>query len=327
MYDNTVILLDCSLAEIQLSPNASWDSDGITVAGWANGTNGTSLSQLCAPVGISISSNNILYVSDVGNHRIVMVYLDSATANFAIGSGYGSGPSQFAFPYSSFVTNSSLYVLDSSNNRVQKLLVNGSNPTTALNYSDSYGANYFYLDNDANIYLSTFTNHTVLLVHANSVNITIVAGTGVPGSNDDQLNGPYGLFVNSVRTIYIADCFNHRIMKWHSGASSGIRVAGNGAVGSSSTQLNSPTQIIVDSNEYMYISEAGNSRITRWAPNSTFGTCIVACTGISGSTSKQLHGPHSLAFDSYGALYVSDYINHRVQKFDILNYQSEYSIN
>jgi sugar lactone lactonase YvrE len=116
-------------------------------------------------------------------------------------------------------------------------------------------------------------------------------------------------------------------MKWLYGALFGILVAGDGTPGSSSTQLNYPTDIVVDADEYMYISELGNARITRWAPNSTCGVCLVGCTGASGTASTQLNWPHSLAFDSNGSLYVADSANHRVQKFQILNYRSEYFIN
>jgi sugar lactone lactonase YvrE len=107
-------------------------------------------------------------------------------------------------------------------------------------------------------------------------------------------------------------------MKWFSGASAGILAAGDGSPGSSSTQLNGPIHIIVDVNEYMYISDAGNARIIRWAPNSTFGVCVAACTSTAGTAPTQLNMPHSLAFDSNGSLYVSDWENHRVQKFQIL---------
>jgi sugar lactone lactonase YvrE len=212
------------------------------------------------------------------------------------------------------------------NGRMQKTSLNGSDPTTVLDLHKLNCSYYLYVDNNDNIYLSDILNHRVLLFHSNSTNFTIVAGMGVPGSNNDHLNQPYGIFVNHIRTIYIADHHNHRIMKLLSGASSGVRVAGDGTLGSSSTQLSYPTQIIVDKNEYMYISEYGNSRITRWAPNSTCGVCIAGCTGASGTASIQLKGPHSLAFDSSGSLYVSDRENHRVQKFQILDYHSEYFI-
>ena len=311
-----------SLAEIQLSPNASWDVNGITVAGLENGTSGSSLSQLNLPMGVSISDNNVLYISDMSNSRIVGVYLDFIGTSFVI----GSSPFQFISPCDCFITNSSLYVLDVGTIRIQELLPNGSNPTVILNLTDVTIAFYLYLDNDANMYLSNFVTHTVAFVRRNSINSTIVAGNGTNGSNDNQLYLPHGLFVNSARSIYVADCYNHRVMRWDSGAMIGIRVAGNGIAGTSLTQLNYPTQIIVDSNGYMYISELGNARITRWIPNSTFGVCIAACTGIEGIASNQLSVPRSLAFDSHGSLYVSDSGNHRIQKFQILNYQSNYPI-
>ena len=109
-------------------------------------------------------------------------------------------------------------------------------------------------------------------------------------------------------------------MKWFSGAIEGIRVAGDGSDGSISRQLSHPTYVIVDTNEYMYISEAGNHRITRWAPHSTGGVCIAACAKETGSESNQLKQPHSLAFDSNGSLYVSDWGNDRIQKFQILHH-------
>jgi sugar lactone lactonase YvrE len=261
------------------------------------------------------------------NHRIVVVQLDFISNVSIIGSGLGSGLDQFNTPYDLFVMNTSVYVNDYDNRRVKKSSLNGSDPVIALDYGVSYSPLYLYVDNNNNIYLSDSGNHRVVFFRSNSTNGSIIAGTGVLGSNNNQLNTPYGIFVNDVGTVYIADCYNHRIMKWLPGASSGSIVAGNGTAGASLMQLHSPTQIIVDSNEYMYISESGNARITRWEPNSTFGVCIAACSGTAGSSSTQLVGPHSLTFDTNGSLYVADWGNNRVQKFQILQSHSEYSIN
>jgi sugar lactone lactonase YvrE len=304
--------------EITLSPNASWNQTAVTIAGWTNATDGSSLSQLSCPFGLSITNNDILYISDAHNHRIVVVDLNSTANKFSIGSGQGSSPSQFSYPNNNFIVKTSLYVLDTANRRVQKLSLNGSDPITVFRSDELNQPFYLYVDNNDNIYVSDTFNYRVLLVHSNSTNFTIVAGTGVQGPNNDQLNWPYGVFVNHNKTIYIADRHNHRIMKWFSEASAGILAAGDGSPGSSSTQLNEPTHIIVDVNEYMYISDGGNARIIRWASNSNFGLCIAACTSTVGTALTQLNGPHSLAFDSYGSLYVSDYVNHRVQKFQIL---------
>ncbi len=312
------------LAEINLSPQASWDQNAVTVAGLSNGTSGSSISQLNEPWGIRISNNDVLYIGDVYNNRIVVVDLNSANNICIIGSGPGSNSSQFNDPYDIFVTNTSLYVIDYGNSRVQKTSLNGSNPSTVLGYSGVAYVYFLYVDNNDNIYLSDYSNNRVLLFRSNSTNFTVVAGTGVAGVSNNQLDSPRGIFVNQNRTIYIADMGNNRIMKWYSGATSGIMVAGNGTSGASSAQLNAPIQIIVDTNDYMYICERSNERITRWPPNSNYGECIAACTGTVGIASTQLNLPRSLAFDGYGSLYVNDNGNNRIQKFQILPYNSKY---
>lgn len=308
------------LGEINLSPYASWNRNGITVAGWANGTGGSSLSQLSRPFGLSITTNDVLYISDTENHRIIVLLLNENEEKFIIGPISDSDVSQFRYPRDLFTTNTSLYVLDYNNHRLQKLSLNGTDATTVPGLNRLDWPEYFYVDENMNIYLSDKLVHRVLLFHSNSTDFTIVAGIGVKGSNNSQLNTPYGVFADRNGTIYIADHFNHRIMKWSSGAVSGIRVAGDGTTGSSSAQIDFPTQILVDTNGYMYISDAGKHQITRWAPDSTFGVCIAGCTESFGTGSTQLKAPHSLAFDSNGSLYVSEYANHRVQKFQILHH-------
>ncbi len=287
--------------------------------GLSNGTAGSSLTQLNMPFGISITSNDILYISDTNNNRIVVVDLTSRTNTSIIGSGPGSNSTQFNTPYGLFVTDTSLYVIDFANYRVQKSSLNGSNPSTVPGISSSNSPYYLYVDNGDNIYLSDTFKNRVLFFPYNSTNFTMVAGTGISGPNNDQLYNPFGVFVNQNGTMYIADCYNHRIMKWFAGATFGIIVAGNGTSALTSTQLGNPAQIIVDTNEYMYISEIGYQRIMRWAPNSTFGVCIASCTGLIGNAANELNWASSLAFDSNGSLYVNDKVNNRIQKFQILD--------
>ena len=218
-------------------------------------------------------------------------------------------------------TDTSLYVANVGDSRVLKLSLNGTEATTAVDLTAFCKPFYLYVDDQTNIFVSCVHTHEVLVFRPNSTNGTRIAGTGVSGFNDNQLNRPYGLFGTDDKAIYIADWLNHRIMKWSEGATSGIRVAGF-----DSTQLDHPAQVLIDRNGYMYISDDRNHRIVRWPPDSAFGECIVACTGVRGTAPTQLYRPHSLGFDSNASLYVNDYENHRVQKFQILNYYSEYSI-
>ncbi|UJR19400.1 hypothetical protein I4U23_022530 [Adineta vaga] len=303
-----------SAMKLKLSSQASWNQNGITVIGSKNGQSGSSLSELHHPRGITITDKDVLYICDTYNNRIIIVHLDSSIATFAIGSGQGTNLVGLSQPSDVFILNSSLYVLELIIPRVQKMSLNGSNPTTLSHITGLLSPTHFYIDNNGDIYASSYVSHSVFVFRSNSSTGSRVAGNGFLGSTNQHLNEPYGIFVKDVGVIYIADCGNHRIMKWLSGASSGIRVAGDGTPGSKSTQLNSPIDIIVDENEYMYIVEYGNSRVTRWSPNSSLGICIVACSGEAGVQSTQLKEPRSLSFDRSGSLYVSDQGNHRIQK-------------
>jgi hypothetical protein len=54
----------------------------------------------------------------------------------------------------------------------------------------------------------------------------------------------------------------------------------------------------------------------RWVKGATQGSVIVGGNG-EGGQSNQLNRPVGLSFDRHGNLYVVDYRNHRVEKFNI----------
>jgi sugar lactone lactonase YvrE len=64
------------------------------------------------------------------------------------------------------------------------------------------------------------------------------------------------------------------------------------------------------------VADFGNDRIMRWMKGATQGNIIVGGNG-RGEQSNQLNCPIGLSFDRHGNLYVVDYGNHRVQKFNI----------
>ena len=66
----------------------------------------------------------------------------------------------------------------------------------------------------------------------------------------------------------------------------------------------------------VYVADCGNARIMRWMKGATQGNIIVGGNG-EGEQSNQLNCPIGLSFDRHGNLYVVDYGNHRVQKFNI----------
>ena len=228
------------------------------------------------------------------------------------------------------MTNTSVYILDALNYRVQMWPRNGVNGTTVAGIKGSvgnssntttFGYSYgIYVDIVGFLYVSDQPNHRVLRYPPGSVSGmagVVVAGTGMSGSGPSQLNTPTRLCVDEARSIYIADSANHRIQRWTYGACYGVTVAGTGTSGSTTSQLNFPVSVIVDTNQIMYISDQGNNRIHRWTVGDCSGQCLVGCTQASGTAAYQFNLLQAMAFDSQGALYVSDGNNNRVQKFGL----------
>ena len=267
----------------------------------------------------------------------MVIQPNSTNATDIIGSGPGTAWNQFQEPTDVFVTNTSVYVLDALNYRIQMWPRNGSNATTVAGMTGSvgnasntttFGYSYgIYVDNVGSVYVSDQSNHRVLRYPPASVSGTsgiVVAGTGISGSAPSQLNAPSRIFVDDARTIYIADSANHRIQRWTYGACSGVTVAGTGTSGSTTSQLNFPVSVIVDTNQIMYIGDQGNNRIHRWTVGDCSGQCLVGCTQASGNATYQFYLLQAMAFDSQGALYVSDGTNNRVQKSGLLKDFSEF---
>jgi hypothetical protein len=212
----------------------------------------------------------------MNNDRIVVTHPNSTTAVRIIGNGSGSAATQLNGPTDVFITSTAIFILDSSNYRVQRYSRNGTQVTTvaghthvsgaAANLAD-FGVSYgLYVDILGFLYVSDYSNHRVLRFPPNSSNGTsgvIVAGNGVSGFGPAALSYPFDIFVDDGFTLYVADTSNHRIQQWGRNACSGVTVAGGLNAGSSLNQLYSPVAVVVDSNNYMYITDQSNNRILR----------------------------------------------------------------
>ncbi|EFC43339.1 predicted protein [Naegleria gruberi] len=176
----------------------------VTIAG--NGTSGFSgdngpatNAQLNNPVGVFVSSNNEVYIADQSNHRIRKI-LENGNIVTIAGNGTGgfggdNGPAtnaQLYIPYSVFVSNNEVYIVDYGNNRIRKILGNGNIVTIAGNGTSGF------------------------------------SGDNGPATNA-QLNRPSSVFVSN-NEVYIADLNNHKIRKILENGNI-ITIAGNGTKG------------------------------------------------------------------------------------------------
>ena len=90
----------------------------------------------------------------------------------------------------------------------------------------------------------------------------------------------------------------------------GITAAGYGSV-KLTIELDRPTGVILDGDQHLFIADQANHRIIGSDENGF--RCIFGCFS-RGSRNDKLYAPHTMSFDSYGNIYVTDKGNDQVQK-------------
>lgn len=173
-----------------------------------------------------------------------------------------------------------------------------------------------FVDIDNNLYCSVKELHQVFkksLDTSRNDPVNVVAGIGCEGSEANRLRRPYGIFVTTNFTLYVADCGNDRVQKFEKGQINGTSVAGNGA--SNTINLKCPSGIVFDADGYIYISDNQNHRIIGSGP--TGFRCIIGCRTKSSCQPRTLEEPQALSFDSFGNLYVTEWLRGQIVKFSL----------
>ncbi|CAF3344740.1 unnamed protein product, partial [Rotaria sp. Silwood2] len=138
--------------------------------------------------------------------------------------------------------------------------------------------------------------------------ITVAGGHGY-GNATNQLQSPYGIFVDENQTIVIADYGNHRIIQWKIGDTNGEVVAGGNGEGNRLDQLKWPTDVLIDKEtDSLIICDYGNQRVVQWFRRSgaTQGVILIhniPCWG--------------LAMDDQRYLYISDWVKNQIRRYEM----------
>ena len=151
--------------------------------------------------------------------------------------------------------------------------------------------------------------------------------TGVSGSDNDHFDRPRQMAVDDSGLLYVADANNHRCPDFRCLRPGGHYLHGHPGhlqfSGSDNDHFDYPIGVAV-SGSRIFVADSSNHRVqvfnrTTRAYEATVGT------GSSGTGNSQFNFTVDVAVDAAGNLYVTDWGNHRVQKFDnSLAYQSTY---
>jgi DNA-binding beta-propeller fold protein YncE len=300
---------------------------GQTVAGFCNATLGSGANDLSGPWGIYVSpSDGSLYVTDYDKKRFQLFSPFSRTGSTLFSSG-------LIQPIDIFVDNSgTIYMIDQMNGNgafvyIQRAgVIMSSFPaaglsTTSCLFTGIYSAYGIAVDASGNMYISLYYCFMVVKWTPNATYGTLAAGKqGIQGSTGNTLASARFIHLDEARgALYVTDDGNNRIQKFIIGGNgTAVTVAGNLTSGPGLNQLKQPAGICVTRDgQTLYIADYGNNRVMKWVIGASQGSVVAGnASGVSGSTSQLLNGPGDVALGpSETYLYVSDYGNHRVQRF------------
>ncbi len=205
-------------------PSGSSSATYGTIVAGGNGQ-GSAANQLNAVSDVCLDRAGNLYVVDQSNNRIQMFPPGSSSSTNGItvagGNGAGGAANQLNSPlFVRLDSAGNLYVADNYQ-RIQKFPAGSTSSTNAVTISGTYNqqvqndgsiTNTFYsitgmaLDRAGNIFVVDGHNNHVVKLQAGGGNINngiIVAGAGLSANN--LLNGPLGIFIDSIGNQYIVN--------------------------------------------------------------------------------------------------------------------------
>jgi hypothetical protein len=290
------VFLIVSYNQPKLCANATWDANAITFA------NNTIVGD--KPHGIYIDIDDRIFFAAYSKKLILIWFNSSINSMQNLTADAGNYTTLFT------TVNGDIYFESSDEvGRIDKLELNGTSSEFVTKFNGScYG---LFIDINNTLYCSMENQHQVVSFSNSTNTFVIVAGDGTSGAAINQLDNPWGIFVDVNFDLYVADAANSRIQLFQSGQLNGTTVAGAGIP--NSLTLNLPTDVVLDADGYLFIADNANNRIIRVGPTNYY--CVAGCSSVSGTAPDQLYKPFSLRFDSQGNIYVADEYNYRIQKF------------
>ena len=261
------------------------------------------------PNGVTTDGTN-LYVADSGNHTIRKVVIATGVVTTLAGTAGSSGSSdntgttaRFNDPNGVTTDGTNLYVADSGNHTIRKVVIATGVVTTlagtagSSGSSDNTGMSARFNDpngvttDGTNLYVADSGNHTIRKVVIATGVVTTLAGTaGSSGSSDGtgtsaRFNDPNGVTTDGTN-LYVADSGNHTIRKVVIATGVVTTLAGTaGSSGSSdgtgtSARFNDPNGVTTDGTN-LFVADSGNDTIRR--VEAKVVTAIGATTTLAGS--------------------------------------------
>ncbi|MBI4516886.1 MAG: TIGR03663 family protein [Deltaproteobacteria bacterium] len=265
------------------------------------GRQGNGAGEFNEPRGLALDRNGNLFVIDSKNNRVQKLAPDgSAVRSWG---QEGAEPGQFKDPCGIATgPDGSVYVADTWNHRVQKFDGDGR---FLLEWKEDnpglWGPRGIAVGPDGSVYVTDTGNKRVLAYTADGKQKAV---WGKDGSKPGEFIEPVGIAVAAGGNVFVADTGNHRVQVFDAGGAFKEEFPVFGW-----EEFYTEPYIAVGGDD-LYATDSNNQRVARYTNKQ-----LTAVWGKSGSGSGDFNRPIGVAVDAQGMVYVSDTMNHRLQKF------------
>ncbi|GAA5121981.1 choice-of-anchor D domain-containing protein [Luteolibacter yonseiensis] len=219
-------------------PGGVWTVTNLAGTGEAGFNEGAgSVARFRFPYGLTLDAAGNVYVADSDNHRIRKVTALGAVSTYAGSGSQGLQNSvtpslaKFDTPHGVVISGGNLYIADSRNHLIRKVVPNGANAGEVSTFAgssegfmDATGTSARFdtpsaitTDGAGSLYIADEQNHRIRKIDALG-GVTTVAGTGddglVNGKSDiAEFHAPTGVSMTLDGNLLVADAENHVIRR------------------------------------------------------------------------------------------------------------------
>ncbi len=254
------------------------------------------------PFGVEVGPDGALYITEVSNHRVLRLALDSHTITTVAGCG-------------------------------RKGYAGDGGLAVDAELNEPYEVRF---DKAGNMFFVEMKNHLIRRVDAQTKIISTVAGTGVAGFGGDngpateaQFNNPHSIALDQRGGIYVADISNHRIRRIDLASGIVETVAGDGrrrlpdeSLPARGNPVLGPRALFVQGTTMWVALREGHSvwkldlTTNRW--QHAAGSGKKGFTGDNGpAKGATFNGPKGIAVGPLGNVFVVDTENQAIRKIDL----------
>jgi len=275
------------------------------------GTAGTAPGQLLEPQAVAVGRDNMVFVSDTGNHRIQVFAIDGKLLSTWGGAGTAEG--RFLFPSGiARGSDGEIFVADAGNHRIQVFDETGK-------FLRAWGKAGIQPGEFSSPRWLAVAKDRVIVVEADHPRVQVFTIKGEPvrtiggyGDGPGRFREPTGVAADEQGNIYVADAGANQIRKFDG---DGKPLAQWGSWGSPPAMLSSPAGLAYGDGK-LYVADGGNHRVQVFDPSGTFLYQWGRAPAFAHEGSGRLHFPSGIALSPGGGFTVlCEPFEHRVQAF------------